>query len=182
MRVFLVVMTTIVGGALLSCGSGGNDATAVNSPSSSGTGAASSSNSGSQGPQTFQPGQQIKIGDNLLLTVGPPTVKTDSGNPYITPGPGNEYLIVPVAFDNQGSAAALVSSAVSFEMRDATGQRYMETVLPDQKQPPDGSIAPKDKLAGELVYAVPAGKPYKLYFKNDLFSAGAAIIDLGTPK
>ena len=166
---------------LVSCGSD-NSGTAVSATSGTTASGGTASTKAPDGPKTFEPGQTIRSGDNLLLTVSAATVKADSGNPYITPGPGNIYLLVPVAFDNQGAKPVNVSSFTSFELHDETGQQYTETVLPDQPNPPDGMIAPKDKLAGTLIYAVPAGKAYRLYFKGDIFGSGQVSVDLGSPK
>lgn len=167
----IVVIIILVAGAAQT-----NNGTKIGSTN----GSSATSNGSGSGPQKFKVGDIIKVGDQTV-TVNSVKAQAPSGNPYITPGTGNQYVLVSVTFTNNGSAAAPVSSAVSFSLHDSTGQAYQETILPDQPQPPDGSVSPADKLTGTLVYAAPKGQALSLYFKNDLFSAGEVIIDLGTP-
>lgn len=153
-----------------SCSSSGNIGTAVGSP------VASPSATSSQ-QALFQVGQTVKVGNTLLFTVT--GVQSSGGTEFETPQNG-QYLIVDVAFQNVSSQSQSVSSILSFELRDGTGQSYNETILTSAPKPPDGDIAPNDKLAGGLTYDVPKGQTFKLYFKNDVFASGAVVVDLGS--
>ena len=159
-----VVAPMLVGSS--SCGS--NTGTVVSSGTSTGGRAAS---------QTAKVGDRIKIGDkNFFFTVT--GVQTSAGTDFEKPSKG-QYLIVSVTFDNQSGAVENVSSAISFELRDGTGQSYTETILTTAPKPPDGEIANNDKLAGGLTYDVPKGQTFRLYYKNDVFASGAVVVDLG---
>ena len=148
-----------------SCGSSGDTGTKV---TSSATAAATQT--------AFKVGDQVKVGDLILVVSG----VTSSDGTQFEKSKAGQYLIVAVALQNNGTKAATVSSAISFELRDDGGQTYNETILSTAPKPPDGSIAPGDKLAGSLTYDVPKGKSFKLYFKNAIFGSGQTIIDLGS--
>jgi hypothetical protein len=113
-----------------------------------------------------------------MYTVTQVKAPFDSGNEFETPQNG-QYLVAYVTLENKTSKSITVSSVISFELRDDTGQSYNETILSAAPKPPDGEIAPGDKLAGGLSYDVPKGKDFKLYFKNDVFASGQVIVDLG---
>jgi len=130
------------------------------------------------GPTTFKVGDVIKDGD-LQVTVTKVQAPFQSTNEFEKPANG-QYLVASVSMENTGAKPATVSSMLSFELRDTDGQTYNETIVSSAPKPPDGTIAPGDKLAGGLTFDVPTGKAYRLYFKDNVFSSGQAIIDLGT--
>jgi len=129
------------------------------------------------GPSTFKVGDVIKDGD-LQVTVTKVDAPFKTTNEFEKPEKG-QFLVASVSMENTGSKPATVSSMLSFELRDSDGQSYNETIVSNAPKPPDGTIAPGDKLAGGLTFDVPTGKSYRLYFKDSLFSSGQAIIDLG---
>ncbi len=133
-----------------------------------------------KGPTVFAVGQVIKVGDNLLFTVTSVQAPFDSGNEFETATKG-QYLAVAVSLQNNGSKEVRIYSPVSFSLRDGTGQTYDETIVSSAHNPPDGPIAPGDKLAGTLVYDVPKGQDFRLYFTLNVFSSsgGGVIVDLG---
>ncbi|MGH7746940.1 MAG: DUF4352 domain-containing protein [Candidatus Dormibacteria bacterium] len=158
--------------ALAACGESTNAGTAVTSPAAGATAAAQPTSA-----PTFKVGDQIKVGGSLLYSVTSAKVVQPG---EFDPAPTGEYLAVAVAFTNQGASPVDVSSMVSFSLRDANGQTYNETIITGQPNAPDGEIAAGDKLAGTLIYDAPKGGDLKLYFKNDIFSGGAVVVDLGT--
>lgn len=161
----VVAAVGVIVAIVVLAGSGSkNSGTAVNGSSPSGE------------AQTFGVGQAIKVGDALIFTVT--RVTSSAGSEFERPTHG-QYLIVAVAFQNNEAKPNTVSSLASFELRDATGQSYTESIYSGAPKPPDGEIAPHDRLAGALTYDVPKGSTYKLYFKNDVFSGGSVIVDLG---
>jgi hypothetical protein len=152
-----------------SCGGSGNASTQVSPGSSS---------AAQQAPSTYKVGDLIKVGDGLMYSVTGVQAPFDSGNQFETPAKG-QFMVVTVSLENKTSKTISVSSLISWELRDDSGQSYNETILSAAPKPPDGEIAPGDKLAGGLSYDVPKGKNFKLYFKNDIFSGGQVIVDLG---
>jgi len=128
------------------------------------------------GVKTFNVGDTIKVGDNMLFKVD--SVESSAGAQFETPTKG-QFLIAHVTMTNNGASAVNVSSMLSFELRDDAGESYNETILTTAPKPPDGSIAANDKLAGGLTYDVPKGKTFKMYYKNDVFSGGQVIVNLG---
>lgn len=126
-------------------------------------------------PQTFAVGDAIRVGGDLVLRVT--GVTSSPGNEVEHPQHG-QFLIVAVSFENQSSQPVAISSALSFDLRDSSGQGFTETIFTAAPKPPDGEIAPHDKLAGALAYDVSHGH-YTLHFKNDLLATGQVIVDLG---
>jgi hypothetical protein len=127
----------------------------------------------------FAVGQVIKTGDNLLYTVTSVTAPFISTNEFDVPKNG-QFLAVAVTFQNNGSKEVRITGLLSFTLRDGNGQSYDEAFVADAPNPPDGAVAPGDKLAGTLVFDVPKGQHFKLYFTANLFSTGSVVVDLGT--
>jgi hypothetical protein len=123
-------------------------------------------------------GDVIKVGDGLMYTVVNVKAPFDSGNEFDQPSNG-QFMVVQVSLENKTSKSVNVSSALNWELRDDSGQSYTETIVVNAPKPPDGEIAPGDKLAGGLAFDVAKGKGYKLYFKNEIFASGQVIVDLG---
>lgn len=154
------------------CGSDENAGTKVGGSPTPGA-----SKPAARSPQVFKVGDLIKVGD-LVLTVTGVQAPIKSGNEFIQPAKGR-FLVVSILVENHGAKAAAISSIANFELRDDGGQSYTETIVPDASKPPDGEIAPGDKLAGAVSYDVPVARHYRLYFKNAIFASGQVIIDLG---
>ena len=171
LSVLVVGVFALVAAACSSSSNTGSVVTPGGSP-------AAGSSPGSAAASAFKVGDQIKVGDSLMYTVTGVQAPVDSGNQYMTPSKG-QFMTVAVAFQNNGKSAVAISSMASFTLRDANGQSYTETILPNVPAPPDGEIAPGDKLAGTMVYDVPKGLGFKLYFKKSLFDTGSVIVDLG---
>jgi Domain of unknown function (DUF4352) len=172
-RVLVIGLVTAVGLAA-ACGTDSNTGKVVQAASPP----PAQSAKAPAAPSSFKVGDLIKVGNTMLLTVTQVQAPVDSGNEFITPQKG-QFMTVMVSMQNVSGKDQTVSSMVSFDLRDQSGQAYSETILPNAPKPPDGSVAPNDKLAGGLTYDVPRGTDFKLYYKNDLFSAGQVIVDLG---
>jgi hypothetical protein len=144
-----------------------------------GSAVSSSSPRASATPQqsVFQVGQAVKVGNSMIFTVT--AVQSSAGTDFEKPQKG-QFLVVNVSLQNISSKSQTVSSILSFELRDGSGQSYNETILSTAPKPPDGEIAPNDKLAGGLTFDVPKPQSFKLYFKNDVFGSGAVVVDLGS--
>jgi len=120
-------------------------------------------------------GTAVKAGD-LSLTV-------NSVAPFTSPSeldrlPENgQYLAVKVTVENHGSKSEIISSILSFDLRDTEGERYTLAFLVGSPPLPDGDVAAGAKLAGTLVYDVPKGRSYELVFSYSL--TGSVSVKLG---
>jgi len=161
----IVVVIIIVA---VASGSKSNNGTAVNGSQSPGASA-----------QRFSIGQQVKVGDSIVFTVNSFTALP--AGQFEQPSPGNEFLDVNVTVQNVGTTSQTVSSALNFDLRDGTGQKYTETIY-SGKTPPDGQVSVGSKLAGDLVYEVPAtGSGWELHYSSDILASGEVIVTLGAP-
>jgi uncharacterized protein DUF4352 len=141
--------------------------------SNTGTGASPATTS------VFTVGQTIKLGDNLMYTVTSVTAPYVSTNQFDVSKNG-QFLAVAVTFQNNGAKEVRISGLISFSLRDGNGQSYDEAFVADAPNPPDGAVAPGDKLAGTLVFDVPKNQHFKLYYTANIFSSGSVVVDLGT--
>ena len=118
----------------------------------------------------------MKVGDTFVVTVN--SVKTSKGDQFIKPKSGNTFLVVDVTIKNASKAEQNVSSLLSFEMKDGTGQKYTETILSDLT-PPDGKIEAGGLLKGQMPYEVPSSQhDFTFSFQADITSSGQTIWDL----
>ncbi len=128
--------------------------------------------------QHFAVGQVVKVGDTWNVTVN--SVKTSKGDQISVPKNGNTYIIIDLSMKNISSQEQNVSSLISFNLLDSTGQKYTEaiTTLSDIHSP-DGKVEAGAPLRGQLVYEVPIStKNYTLSFQTDITSAGQTIWDI----
>jgi hypothetical protein len=141
----------------------------------------SSSDSGTAAPQAFAVGDQVKLGDYVLVvnTVTDPFV---SGNEFDTPDEGKRYVAVDVSVTNEGAKPETVSSMMCFDLLDTTGQKYTMALVAGAPAAPDGEVDPGQPLRGTLTYEIPQTVPsadLSLKFKCDLLSSGSATVKLG---
>jgi hypothetical protein len=128
--------------------------------------------------QHFAVGQVVKIDDTWNITLN--SVKTSKGDQFSVPKSGNTYLIIDLSMKNISTQEQNVSSLISFNLLDSTGQKYTEslTTLSDV-HPPDGKVEAGAPLRGQLVYEVPVSmKTYTLSFQADFTSPGQTIWDI----
>lgn len=178
----LLIIGGIVGGLIILCCVGVLVLVAAN-----GNGGATSSNTGtnvndnqttatSTTAKHFKAGDQVKVGDTYIVTVN--SVKTSKGDEILQPKAGNVYLIVDVTVKNISSKEQDLSSLLQFTLKDATGQKYDETIVTNAT-PPDGKIEAGDQVRGQIAYEVPsAQKSFTLAFEADIISGGQTIWDL----
>lgn len=111
-------------------------------------------------PQTiFKPGDAIAF-DGKKVTVAAAERNWNSGNQFITAQSGNEYVKVQVTIENS-SADQVSYNTFDWKMQDSKG------VIKDVASASygvdgalsSGELAPKGKVAGFLVFEVPAGDP-----------------------
>jgi hypothetical protein len=93
-----------------------------------------------------------------------------------------QFLLVKAELHNShaaGDAPLTISKTSSFELSDASGQVYQPVSVPGAPEPIDGRMAPGQTLDGAFVYDVPSGQSYAFHFKDDAFTNGEIIVDLG---
>ena len=128
---------------------------------------------------TVAPTQTIfKVGDtasNTFWSVTVNSVKEVTSGPYARPGPGNIFLIVDVTTQNLSSSPQVVSSGVSFALKDATGQVYSEKFTGIGVPPDNAALQPNDKLRGQISYEVPKSMhDFTFQFQGSILDTSAA--------
>ena len=125
-------------------------------------------------------GQVVKVGDTWDVTVN--SAKTSTGSGFYKPQKsGDTFLIFSITVKNLSSQEQDISSVLSFNLLDSTGQKYTETIYPDAGATLDGKVAAGSLLKGVIVYEVPANMhQYTLSFQADIASAGQTIWDIHT--
>lgn len=163
----LIGLLAITAAVIMACGGG----TAANSGSTTNGGSSTTNSS-----KHFKVGDQVKVGTTYIVTVN--SAKTNQGDDVIQPKSGDTFLIVDVSLKNVSSQEQDVSSLLMFTLKDATGQKYDETIT-DGATPPDGQLAAGDVLRGQLSYEVPQSQhSFTLAFQADITSSGQTIWDL----
>lgn len=169
-RALVAIAVVVLASALIiACGGG---ASANSGISTSG----SPSGQGNTGSQHFKVGAQVKVGSTYVVTVN--SVKTNAGTDIDQPKSGNTYLVVDVTLKNVSSQEQNLSSLLQFTLKDATGQKYDETIT-SFATPPDGKVEAGDQVRGQLVYEVPKSQhSFTLAFQADITSDGETIWDM----
>lgn len=115
-------------------------------------------------------GETIRFGD-LKLTFN--SSRTSNGMDYFRPEE-DQYVIVDMTIENLGSEEANISSLLHFTLKDAESYAYTDAIFVDTKGTLNGSIAPGDRLRGEIGFDVPKSAYYELVFES-LWRDGQAI-------
>lgn len=137
---------------------------------------ASNNTSTSASSQHFKVSDQVKVGDTYVVTVN--SVKTSNGDDISQPKSGNTFLVLDVTIKNTSSKEQDFSSDLQFTLKDATGQKYDQTIL-SGATPPDGKIAAGDLLRGQMAFEVPKSQQkFTLAFEADIISGGQTIWDI----
>lgn len=172
---FLLLLATL----LAACGdaaTGNTDQGTVVTPTST-----SSQPTPTPPPSHFKTGQTVKIGE-WEVTVN--SVKASNGANGVTTDPGKKFIIINVTLHNVGTKPQDVSSAINFKLKQSDGTQgtndsFSSTLLGGSPAP-DGSVAPDDKLRGDLVFTVATAEKHLTFtFQPDLLdSSKAAVWDL----
>lgn len=110
-------------------------------------------------------GKAVQVGSTWVVTIN--SVKTSPGSEFTKPKNGNTFVVVDVTVKNISSSNQNVSSALMFNLKDATGQQYTEAFT-DFTTPPDGTATPNSLLRGQLAYGVPsADHTFTFSFQSD---------------
>lgn len=117
----------------------------------------SSSESGSSEATTFKPGDTIEF-DGKKVTVAAAQRNWSTGNQYITPDSGNEFVKVQVTIENNSSSQASYNT-FDWKMQDSKGviKDVASVAYGVDGALNSGQLAPKGKVAGFLVFEVPSG-------------------------
>lgn len=170
-RVLLPLLTLLGVLALVIMACGGSSANAGTSVGTSGNNSSSSNSS-----KHFKVGDQVKVGDTFVVTVN--SFKTNPGDDIFKPKSGNKFVVVDVTLKNVGSDEQDISSLLQFTLKDATGQKYDETII-SNVTPPDGKLAAGDIIKGQIAYEVAASQhDFTFAFEADIISSGQTTWDL----
>lgn len=132
-------------------------------------------------PSHFKVGQTVKIGDWEITVNG---VKASNGTDIVTTDPGKKFVLINVTLHNVGTKSQDVSSAVNFKLKQSDGTQgandsFVASTLGGSPAP-DGTVAPDDKLRGDLVFTVMKEEKHLTFtFQPDLLDSGkSAVWDL----
>ena len=165
----LLTLLGVLALVIMACGG-----SSANAGTSVGTSGNNSSNSNSS--KHFKVGDQVKVGDTFIVTVN--SFKTNPGDDIFKPKSGNQFVVVDVTLKNVGSKEQDISSLFQFTLKDATGQKYTETII-SNVTPPDGKLAAGDLLKGQIAYEVAASQhDFTFAFEADIISGGQTVWDL----
>lgn len=127
---------------------------------------------------------EFKVGDIIAfdgkeLTVEKVERNWDSGNTYMKPKDGKEYVKVTVKIENK-SETEMSYNVFEFKAEDsngaaesADGQTYS---LPDSLG--SGDLVKGGKKTGSMIFEVPAGSQIKLHYQPSFWSNKKVIVNL----
>lgn len=117
----------------------------------------SQTQSSGESSTVFKPGDTIEF-DGKKVTVTSPERNWNSGNEYITPNSGNEFIKVQVAIENNSNNEASYNT-FDWKMQDSKGviKDVASVAFTVDGALSSGQLAPKGKVAGFLVFEVPNG-------------------------
>lgn len=171
LRMLLPLLSLLGVLALVVMACGGTSGNTGTSVSTSGSNTSSSGSS-----KHFKVGDQVKVGDTYIVTIN--SFKTNSGDEISKPKSGNTFVVVDMTIKNISKDEQNLSSLLQFTLKDATGQKYTETIL-SSSTPPDGKLAAGDVVKGQIPYEVSASQhDFTLAFEADIVSGGQTIWDL----
>jgi hypothetical protein len=121
-------------------------------------GSSTSADSSQKSEQTtFEAGDTIEF-DGKKVTVAAPERNWDSGNQFITPQTGNEFLKVQVTIENNSNSEAMYNT-FDWKLQDSKGviKDVASAAYSVDGALNSGQLAPKGKVSGFLVFEVPTG-------------------------
>ena len=174
LRMLLPLCTLLGVLAVVVMACGGSSANAGTSVGTNGNSTATSGSSSTN--KHFKVGDQVKVGDSFIVTVN--SFKTNPGDDIFKPKSGNQFVVVDVTLKNVGSDEQDISSLLQFTLKDATGQKYNETII-SNVTPPDSKLAAGDIIKGQIAYEVAASQhDFTFAFEADIISGGQTVWDL----
>lgn len=168
-----LICTAVLTGC--SSSSGSTDSKAASSASVSET-VSSVEESTAQAPSEYAVGETADI-NGVKITVNSAT-STDEADPQFNTAAqleeGETYEVIDATVENNTDDTVNISSAMSFELKDADGRKANFKLPMGGNGQLDGQIDPGEKLSGELVYGVPRDGELVLKFKPDVLSSDNA--------
>lgn len=84
--------------------------------------------------------------------------------------PDNDYfLIIDLTIENTGSEELAISSMMSFDLKDANGEKGSYALLTESiSSQLDGSVMAGDLLKGQIAYDVKDSETYNFYYLDSL--------------
>lgn len=133
--------------------------------------------------ETYGVGETFKIG-NLQYKIN--TVRTSDGDGNVVKPltDGNNFLIIGLTIENQGTVDAEVRSLIGFQLKDKNGksQDFSIGATLAVKDSIDGTIKAGGKITGELGYEVLKGaQTFKLMVIPDPLSTKTKIATVSIP-
>lgn len=132
------------------------------------------------GPQTYNVGDIISIGDSVLVVLGWEVV---AGDQFSKPDAGNKFVAVDVLIVNQSKSSASISSLLQVSLKDETAQKYTVDLLATTAAKGgsiDGELAPGERVRGKIGFQVPENaQGLQFVFDADVFGAGKVFVNLG---
>lgn len=83
--------------------------------------------------------------------------RTASGDEYTQPKDGHTWLIVNLSIRNNSQTPQYYFSEGAFQLKDASGTYYEESIPPESKRLPNAKIGTGKTVTGEIAYEVPTG-------------------------
>lgn len=142
----------------------------------------SSTSSEQAGAETTQ--SEFKVADKIefdkrILTVNSVQRNYSSGNEYVTPPEGKEWIVVSVTIENK-SNSEISFNEYDFQIENSQGVRTSTTYTGELKdQLNSGNLAVGGKVTGNLVFEVTKGATgLKVIFKPSFWTNKEVKIDL----
>jgi len=134
---------------------------------------------GETSQQTYNVGDVIAIG-TTNLTVN--QVLYPAGDDFNKPKAGFKFLVVDITIENTGATAISVSSLLQMSVKDSSGQKFDVDLMASAASggtPPDGEIAPGEKLRGQVGFQVPENATGLVFvFDADVWGSGKVFVAL----
>ena len=127
---------------------------------------------------------EFKVGDIIAfdgkeLTVEKVERNWNSGNAYMKPKDGKEYVKVSVKIENK-SETEMKYNVFEFKAEDSNGAAesadWQTYSLPDSLG--SGDLAKGGKKSGSMIFEVPAGSSLKLHYQPSFWSNKKVIVNL----
>lgn len=127
---------------------------------------------------------EFKVGDIIAfdgkeLTVEKVDRNWNSGNAYMKPKDGKEYVKVSVKIENK-SETEMKYNVFEFKAEDSNGAAesadWQTYSLPDSLG--SGDLAKGGKKSGSMIFEVPAGSSLKLHYQPSFWSNKKVIVNL----
>ena len=131
-------------------------------------------------PKDFKVGDEVRIGDNILMVIGWSEV---AGDEFSKPDAGNKFIAVDLLIVNTSNSSDSISSLLQMSLKDDTGQKYQMDLMASaaaKKDSPDGELSPGERIRGTVGFQVPQdAKGLQFVFDASVFSFGKVFVNLG---